>query len=254
MAAPGWLSRSLADVPAGYGWLGEREREVLAGLRFERRRNDWLLGRWTAKAAVSGWLSIPINEVEILAAPDGAPDAWIGAERAPVSISISHRGGRSFAVLDDSPAVAGCDLELIEPRSAAFVSDWLSPGEQSFVAACDRLQRPLLANLIWTAKEAASKVRRAGLRLDVRRAEVTLRDDPVGAGQWHALEVAWGEDRPSTCGWWRTEPGWVMSVAGEPAPERPQQLSLRQASRKSSAISSISRPSCQPRPAASRSY
>jgi 4'-phosphopantetheinyl transferase len=237
MAAPGWLSRSLADVPPGDRWLGEREREVLARLRFERRRHDWLLGRWTAKAAVSGWLSVAIHEVEILAAPDGAPEAWIGAERAPVSISISHRGGRSLALLDDTPAVAGCDLELIEPRSAAFVSEWLSPREQQFMSACDRHQRPLLANLIWTAKEAAAKVRREGLRLDLRHAEVSLSDESVGAGQWHALEISWRENRPATAGWWRAEPGWVMSVAGEPAPGQPQQLGRHQESRRFSAIS-----------------
>jgi 4'-phosphopantetheinyl transferase len=224
---PGWLSRSLADVPAGERWLSDREREVLAGLRFERRRADWLLGRWTGKAAVSAWLSVPMHEVEILAAPDGAPEAWFGGELAPVSISLSHRGGRSFVVLSDNPAVAGCDLELVEPRSPAFIREWLSSAEQRFVAACDRRERPLLANLIWTAKEAAAKVRREGLRLDVRRAEVRLADEPVCAGEWHPLEVVWPDGWPSTVGWWRAEPDWVMSVAGEPAPERPHELGRR---------------------------
>ncbi len=44
MNAPGWLSRREADVPTGEEWLGEREREVLAGLRIAPRRASWRLG------------------------------------------------------------------------------------------------------------------------------------------------------------------------------------------------------------------
>ena len=45
---------------------------VLAGRHMERRRSDWRLGRWTAKAAVGMWLSVSPERVEIFAAPDSA--------------------------------------------------------------------------------------------------------------------------------------------------------------------------------------
>ncbi|MGA2321081.1 MAG: 4'-phosphopantetheinyl transferase superfamily protein [Solirubrobacteraceae bacterium] len=228
MAAPGWLSRCLADVPAGEKWLGTAERRVLAELRLERRRSDWRLGRWTAKVAVGTWLSVAPERVEILAAPDGAPEAWLDEERARVSVSLSHRAGRSLAVVGDAPNVVGCDLELVEPRSDAFVREWLTPAEQDMLAACGEGERARLANLLWTGKEAAAKVRREGLRLDVRHALVTPADAgaPAGvrAGAWRTLRVDWGDGSAATAGWWRGEPGCVMAIAGEPPPGPPRLL------------------------------
>jgi len=209
----GWLTLSSADVPVGDGWLGPREREVLAGLRIEKRRHDWRRGRFAAKSAVARWLGVEVEEVEIIAAGDGAPEAWFGDEPAPVSISLSHRGERAMAAVCELPVAVGCDLELIEPRSDAFVREWLAPAEQAAVLAVGGDERARLANLIWTGKEAAAKVRRAGLRLNVRHAVVTLDDGP---GDWRPLNVDWGGDG-ATPGWWRADEGWAMAIAAEPS-------------------------------------
>jgi 4'-phosphopantetheinyl transferase len=219
---PAWLTRSLTDVPRGDAWLSPRERRAAARLRVARRRSDWLLGRFTAKAAVGAFLSIAPERVEILAAPDGAPEAWIDGERASLSVSLSHRGGRALAVVAQAPDVVGCDLERIEPRSGAFTREWLAPAEQGLLAAHAASERGLLANLVWAAKEAGAKVRREGLRLDVRRAVVA--PSPVGGegDEWRELTVTWPDGRAPTAGWWRTEPGWVMTIAGDPPPARPQ--------------------------------
>ncbi|HET8757597.1 MAG TPA: 4'-phosphopantetheinyl transferase superfamily protein [Solirubrobacteraceae bacterium] len=200
-------------MPAGDGWLGPRERAVLAGLRFAKRRDDWRLGRWTAKTAVAAWLDVDLQRVEILAAADGAPEAFLAGVAVPVSVSLSHRGGRALAVVADAPAVVGCDLEVVEPRSAAFVREWLAADDPATYT-------PLTANLLWTAKEAAAKVRREGLRLDVRRAVVEV--DERGDG-WRALSVAWAEGI-TTAGWWRDATGWVMTIAGAPPLARPRRL------------------------------
>lgn len=221
--APAWLPQCSADVPPGDDWLSARERAVLAGLHVEKRREDWRLGRWTAKAAVSRQLGAPPERVEILAAADGAPEAWLDGIAAPVSVSLSHRAGRAVAAVAPTPAVVGCDLELIEPRSPAFVDEWLAPAEQAQLATLAAPGRDRLANLLWCAREAAAKVRREGLRLDVRRATVEL--EPGGDGEWRPFSVGWGADAPATQGWWRSEPGWVLTIAGAPAPRRPRRLS-----------------------------
>jgi 4'-phosphopantetheinyl transferase len=213
MTPPGWHKSSLADVPSGDAWLSAREQTVLAGLRIAKRRDDWRLGRWTAKRAVAAWLGVFADRVEILAAHDGAPEAYVDGAQAAVSVSLSHRAGHAIAVVADTPAVVGCDLELIEPRSDAFVREWLTDGE-------DATLTPLTANLLWTAKEAAAKVRREGLRLDVRHAAVE--PDARGAG-WRPLSVVWA-DGTRTLGWWRDASGFVMTIAGAPAPARPRRL------------------------------
>jgi 4'-phosphopantetheinyl transferase len=208
----GWLTRSPADVPAGDTWLGERERVVLAGLQRPKRRADWRLGRWTAKAALAAMLGEDPARIEVLAAADGAPEAWLDGAPAPVSISLSHRADRALAAVAAAPCVVGCDLELLEPRSPAFVRDWLAPEEHG-----------IEPNLAWTAKEAAAKVRREGLRLDVRSAVTRLSAGPPDDG-WQPLTVEWTREGIETRGWWRVEDGYVMTLAATPVPAPPRRL------------------------------
>ncbi len=221
MDAPAWLSQRLDDVPAGDAWLGPHERRVLAGLHLDRRRSDWRLGRWTAKAALSRRFRIAGERFEILAAADGAPEAWLDGERRGWSLSISHRGGRALASVAAPPSIVGCDLELIEPRSDAFIRQWLAPQERQVVLSSPRSERARLANLMWAAKEAAAKVRRDGLRLDVRRAVVHA-EMGRAADEWRRLRVEWVGAERATEGWWRADSGWVMVVASEPAAAAPE--------------------------------
>jgi 4'-phosphopantetheinyl transferase len=218
MVALGWLSRHAADVPAGNDWLCDAERRVQHGLRLRRRRADWRLGRWTAKCAVGAWLGIEPERIAALRAQDGGPEAWLDGSRLPVSLSISHRAGRALAAVGPAPANVGCDLELIEPRSGAFVREWLAPAEQRLVADHPLDGHTVLANAIWSAKEAATKVLREGLRLNVRNALVSLDGGEDGADDdhfgWRAVRVDW-RDGPSAAGWWRVEEPFVIVVLSD---------------------------------------
>lgn len=223
MPSPGWLTRSVADLPRGDDWLGPGERRVLAGLTVDKRRSDWRLGRFCAKAAVAGWLGVAPSRLEIVAAADGAPEARLDGEPAPVALALSHRAGRALAVVGDADLRIGCDLEVVEPRSQAFLDDWLTPAERAALAGADGARRALVANLLWSAKEAAAKARREGLRLDLR--DALAEADGLGSErpEWRALSVRWS-DGDVARGWWRAEPGWVMTVAGDPPPGPPRGL------------------------------
>src|SRR3954470_18967325 len=104
----GWLTRSSAEVPRGGAWLGARERAVLAGLRVAKRRADWRLGRWTAKAALGafGVAGTPARR-ELLAAPGGAPGGWRAGRRLGLSLSLSPRAGLALAAVAREPRVIG---------------------------------------------------------------------------------------------------------------------------------------------------
>jgi 4'-phosphopantetheinyl transferase len=218
----GWLTRSLADVPAGDAWLGPGERVALARLVIEKRRADWRLGRYAAKTAVGTYLGVDPARVEILATPGGAPVARLDGARADVELSLSHRAGRALAVLAPSGTRVGCDLELVEARSTAFVEQWLAAAEQAFLRRARTGDRAWLANLMWSAKEAATKARGEGLRLDVRHAQVTF-GVMAGADGWRRLHVDWGDDAPDDDGWFRREPSWVIAVVGGD-PETPPRV------------------------------
>ena len=192
-----------ADVPDGDDWLGPDERAVLAGLRFSRRRADWRLGRFAAKRLLR---ELTGAEAQVLAADDGAPEAWANGQRLPLRLSLSHRDGRALAAAGPGPL--GCDLERVEPRSDSFVRDYLTSAEQTWVAGGPR---ELRANLVWSAKESALKALRCGLRVDTRSVEVTVGEAAVDTAAWGTLIVRL-PDGTLLPGQWQRDGGWVLTL------------------------------------------
>jgi 4'-phosphopantetheinyl transferase len=177
-----WFEQSLADVSVLDDWFGPWERSHLATLRFPKRRADWRLGRWTAKHAVAYDLNLPhdardLAGIEIRPAASGAPEVFLGSEPANLAISISHRGGTAACAVATGGAMLGCDLEMVEPRSDAFVADYFTMEEQEVVRQAGPADRFALIALIWSAKESALKALHSGLRIDTRSLSVAL-DDP----------------------------------------------------------------------------
>ena len=189
-----WLEQTEADVSAEDDWLSANEAARLSRLRFPKRRADWRLGRWTAKRAVSAYLKTPprppdLAAIEIRPAPSGAPEVFIANRPADCTVSISHRGGVAACAVGQAGATLGCDLELVEPRSEAFIADYFTPEEQALVAQSDAADRFRLVALLWSAKESALKALRAGLRLDTRSVIVTPGFALVGRTPWSARDA-----------------------------------------------------------------
>ena len=179
-----WFEQSLADVRVHDDWFAPWERSYLVTLRFPKRRADWRLGRWTAKHAVAYELNLPhdaraLAGIEIRPAESGAPEVFLGSEPANLAISISHRGGIAACGVATGGAMLGCDLEVVEPRSDAFVADYFTAEEQQVVRQAFPADRFALIGLIWSAKESALKALRSGLRIDTRRLSVTLNDPNI---------------------------------------------------------------------------
>jgi 4'-phosphopantetheinyl transferase len=216
-------------VPAGDDWLAPAERARLAALRVERRRAAWRLGRWTAKRAVAladGRCGLALDRIAIIATESGAPLALIDAAPAPCAISISHAAGRALCVVAPPAAAVGCDLERVEPRSAAFVADYFTAAERAAVDRAAPHERAVLATLIWSAKEAVLKAMREGLRLDTRAAEVTPASG-VSVQGWRPLSAVHPFSGRRFDGWWRREGDCVATVAADAALEPPRALDLR---------------------------
>jgi 4'-phosphopantetheinyl transferase len=224
-----WLTQSLADVPDGCDgdWLNGGELAKLEELHYLKRRADWRLGRWTAKRAVGllmereGRTPDP-HRVEIVTANDGAPDVHFDGELADVSVSLSHSGGLGFCVVMSGRVPIGCDVEIIEPRSDQFVSDYFTRREADAVRQAPEPDRPKMATLIWSAKESALKAMRIGLDRDTRSVEVAA-ENVASPGAWQRLQVRCRETETTFLGWCRQEGDRVftyMSVSktGPPIP------------------------------------
>jgi 4'-phosphopantetheinyl transferase len=212
-----WHRAGAVQVPADDGWLTAGERAVLAGLAVAKRRADWRLGRWTAKALVTAVLDVPLHRIEIRAADDGAPDVFIDGAVAALSLSLSHRDGVAAAVIASRPTRVGIDLETLEARSDVFVREWLSSDEQAALPPAGRA-RDLQVLRSWTGKEASAKLLREGLRLDVRQAVVVA---GPAAADWTPLEVGWRTEGIVHHGWWRHDDGKIVAVVTDPRSDRP---------------------------------
>ena len=219
-----WLEQAEADLPSQYGWLAAAEALRLKSFRFPKRRADWLLGRWTAKNAVAIHLGLPVDanslaNVEIRQTPSGAPDVLVANQPAPLVISLSHRSGRSICALAPAGEAIGCDLEVVEPRSDAFIGDYFAAEEQAVLAHTFEEDRAWVVTLLWSAKESALKALREGLRLDTRSVTVRLADpQPHRANESPPGEEGWLSrvERPETAGGWRRL--WVRHSTGQVFP------------------------------------
>jgi 4'-phosphopantetheinyl transferase len=221
-----WLSVGLEEVPAADEWMDTALARRLDAVRYTKRYNEARLARWTAKVAIALTFGLPTDlktlaTVVVRNAPDGAPEAYLAGEPIDAVIAMTDRADWAVcAVLRDGGRV-GCDLELVEPRSPAFVNDYLTVAERDAVAAS--ADPDFAANTIWSAKESALKVLRTGLRRDTRSVEVTLNGHAEGA--WRTLSIA-DVDGRTFPGWWNRFGEFVFTCATEQPTDKPTSLEI----------------------------
>lgn len=172
-----YFQQILDDVPQNLNWLSENEIAVLNQFRVTKRRNEWLLGRWTAKQAIlrlfaKSQREVNVKLIEIIAADDGAPDIFINGRLSVYPLSLSHSHNRAVCLIGKNGIPLGCDIEKIEDRSMAFIRDYFTNDEMHRVLNTVESKRPSIANLIWSAKESVLKALRQGLRIDTRQIEM----------------------------------------------------------------------------------
>lgn len=224
-----WLEQRQAEVAPGNRWLTEEERASLAQLRIPKRRDDWRLGRWTAKLAVARSLRLPeattaLAAVEIRPASSGAPRVFVERLPAPLALSLSHSEGVAFCVLGAAGVALGCDIEKVTPHTPAFLADFFTAAERQLVAGCPQVNRDALLTMLWSGKESVLKALECGLRQDTRNVSVNpgeiqkFEDDA-----WQFFRACMRGGRQFE-GWWRTAGGLVRTLAADRISERLETL------------------------------
>jgi 4'-phosphopantetheinyl transferase len=242
-----WLLESndnLQEPPEAF--LSAAELEHFRRFRFEKRRAEWLLGRWTAKRLVQAVLLRATHEIaarralEIYNDAQGAPHLRVWSDRASaraaladMELTISHSQGRALCacragVPGGGTVGLGADLEWVERRESYFARDYFTPAEQARVQAAGP-DHDLLVTTIWSAKEAVLKALHKGLSMDTRAVEICIAPfDPVPA-QWTPFEIT---TTPHVTegwrGWWRAQENFVLTLVSgadetpEPGPLTPE--------------------------------
>ena len=149
----------LNSLPPADEILSKREASFYQMLRFPKRRDEWLGGRFALKEAVCQIVQINQKEVELLPSPTGKPILLLKGETSSMAFSITHSHGWAVAAVSPDIPFLGIDLEKIEHRIDAWAKDFFHPSEitgtgDSFLTA------------LWTQKEAVVKLLGTGLSLN----------------------------------------------------------------------------------------
>jgi 4'-phosphopantetheinyl transferase len=227
VGVPTWLAASEQQLPSSRDWLSPAEARRAAEMTYTKRRTEFLLRRWVGKRAVAALTGLPgdppsLARVEVANRSSGAPVVVVDGRPAELEVSLSDRAGWAICVAGVTPGRLGCDLELVEPRSTGFVTDFLTTAERAYVAEQPAGERDLAATLVWSAKESALKVLETGLRRDSRSVDVVV-GEPAGATGWTALDVRTAEGTVLP-GWWRRAGSFLVTVAADASLPPPRAL------------------------------
>ena len=218
----------IKHLPPADSFLSVAENAYLQTLRAEKRKGDWLGGRFALKvllARESGLLPVcscenlqemsvaalaVLKNIDVVKLPSGAPQVFVGAVPDARSVSITHSNGWAAAAISEPHTFLGIDLEKIEPRMRAWAEDFFTPQEREPMT-------PEHLTELWTKKEAVVKLLGRGLSLnaqeiDLAGGKVTLSGRAHAA--WQALEHPHIE-LTST----RFESDFIFTVAYAPAPQ-----------------------------------
>lgn len=166
----------------------EEERTEFSGLRTEKRRREFVLGRTASKRAIRNALrelgekAVSADRITIYNDAKGRPMFRLASERLRpgLHLSISHINDRAVAAVDRHPI--GIDIERIKARSRAWEKRVFSKAEldgtdemSRMIPAQDKnLKRDAVLTGMWCAKEAVLKSLGLGLRLDPRDITVSV--------------------------------------------------------------------------------
>jgi 4'-phosphopantetheinyl transferase len=201
-------------------------------MRFEKRRSEFLLGRYTAKRLLRTLCppgrEVPFQSLEIGNEPEGAP--YLKHPEHPGSLSLSHREGvAAAAYCPGAHCQVGIDLEYVEPREWSFVEDFFTDAEIHAVRNTSESKQPLLVTVLWSAKEAVLKAWRKGLRLDTRMVEIiSPTEEELGsmAFGWIPLEMVSREPSFPRCQIFAGSLGKIVLTLAHTSIVRDKQVSL----------------------------
>lgn len=207
----------------GFDFLSPEEHNRLAGLRFERRRLEWLLGRRTAKQLLcrccSQLTGVSLEKITIANRPGGVPFVTMeGGNEIWGHLSISHRDDWAACAWVDEPVTGlGIDIERLEKRDPSFLEDYFTEQEKKFALALPEPEQTLWVTLGWSVKESALKVLGVGLRADTREVEVRgvggLFRAQEAENQWRSVVLrSIIRDGGVWQAWWRTHGEYLLTL------------------------------------------
>jgi 4'-phosphopantetheinyl transferase len=166
-----FIKKGLPHLIKDLSFLHPDEEKYYYSLKFDPRKASYLLGRNSAKQAI--YQLTGIEDMQSIFIDFGIFQFPIvkGVVNQNIQVCISHCEdmGISVAYPEDHPL--GIDIERINPNKTNVLEQHISVTEQQLL-----LQKNIPPctgyTIIWTIKEALSKIFRTGLTMDFKQVEI----------------------------------------------------------------------------------
>ncbi|WP_169233541.1 4'-phosphopantetheinyl transferase family protein [Chryseobacterium antibioticum] len=144
--------------------LSEREEKEYNDFKFEKRKISYILGRISAKLAISDLLpNIQFNSISIGHGVFGFPVVAGLSENIQVSISHSSNLGVALAFPEEHPV--GIDIEEIDHKKTTLIKRFVTLDGHDYFPDITETEGVFM---YWSAMEALSKILNTGLTLDFK--------------------------------------------------------------------------------------
>ncbi|SHN30165.1 4'-phosphopantetheinyl transferase superfamily protein [Chitinophaga sp. CF418] len=151
--------------------LHPEERSYYETLKFDRRRESYLLGRISAKKAIGALSSFEdLGKIAIGAGIFQFPVVKYAVTRN-LQVSITHCDGLGIALSYPEVHPLGIDLERTDKANTEAIKEQLTADELALTGTVP-LPGDVTCTMIWTMKEALSKILRTGLTMDLKLLEI----------------------------------------------------------------------------------
>jgi 4'-phosphopantetheinyl transferase EntD len=222
------LAEAAREAPSC--WLSPAEIEWFTHLPSERRRSDWLGGRWCVKRLVLRLASIESRigidrdlapcEITVLSVNArgraARPTVFTAGKALPLAVSIAHSDRQIVAAVDSRPlARVGIDVVDGAGRWDAIAATWFTARERAIVA---RQRDPLDPLRIWSAKEACYKAIVSSKLFEPQAIEVDLRSSVDGEARVTPGAIGGRNSRTARIRWRRTAHGLQALAFSEESP------------------------------------
>jgi 4'-phosphopantetheinyl transferase len=137
------------------------ERNYFNTLQFEKRIRSYLIGRLVAKKAVSALIGEKnLKNIFIQSGIFGQP--FVASNKQNIQISITHCNTVGAALAFPEAHPMGIDIEKITLKIIDIFKSQVTENESNQISSCP-LSYEIGLTLLWTAKEALSKILKTGL-------------------------------------------------------------------------------------------
>lgn len=151
-----------ADYLEVLQYLHSQELNYYETLTVEKRKKSYLLGRYSAKHAVSALVGEENPQNILIKQGFFNHPIVINTNNQNVQVSISHCDDIGAAVAFPEAIPMGIDIELLDPNKTNVLESQMTEKEKKLIKSFPYSYSAMLI-LLWTAKEALSKVLKTGM-------------------------------------------------------------------------------------------